>query len=370
MITVFPYKQRLAKYKDRYIKAFELGIDTINDWLRAGPTSDSYTPSRQALWDTCKDISGIDHWHFVHCASDALQVCVALLTQPGDKVIVPAWSFIAVPQSVLWINRQIVFVDVDNSGMIDEDSLKLALQKHPDVKLVIAVHLFGRIQNMLSLRNMLPTDVTIIEDAANMFYLPNDKCEPLGKYSQAVCYSFDMAKSPGGTGVGGAIATNSQYFVDRVKSATQQGYNKTRTDFIVPAKKSSLDDTACRIIDEDIKITLEENVRQVRQDNHTLFGKEINKPQLEGNNIGCLGFGFFATNMTSVEARKFFMENKIQAYTAGAYPCFPNYSAFENCISIGHENAARLAQDCIIIPCHEYLTEEEKQHIINIANQV
>lgn len=370
MITVFPYKARLEKYKPRYVKAFEKGLDTISDWLRAGPTSDTYTPSRQKLRETCQKLSGLEHWHFVHCASDALQLCVSIFSEPGDKVIVPAYGFIAVPQSVAWINRQIVFVDVDNRGLIDRNSLKIALEQHPDAKILIAVHLFGRMENIRELRNMLPKHTKIIEDAANAFYLPGDDCEPLGFVSDVVCYSFDMAKSPGSAGVGGAVATRSDVFIDKLKQVSQQGYNKDRTDFISPAKKSSLDDTSCRIIDEDITIMLETDVRARRRSNHNRLAKNINRDQLEDQNIACMAFGFFPKEMSSADAKKVFFQNNILVYTNYAYPCFPKLKAFEHSFSVGHENADRLARDCIITPCHEFLTEKEKELIIIVANQV
>jgi dTDP-4-amino-4,6-dideoxygalactose transaminase len=370
MITVFPYKIRLEKYKKRYISAFELGIDTISDWLRAGPTSDNYTPSRQKLKETCQHLSSLEYWHFVHCASDALQLCISVLTKPNDKIIMPAYGFIAVPQSALWINRQIVFVDTNNSGLIDKDSLKSALVQHPDAKLLIAVHLFGRIENIKEIKSILPKSVKIIEDAANAFYLPEDECEPLGSYSEAVCYSFDMAKSPGGIGVGGAVASRSYDFIDRIKESSQQGYTKDRTSFVAPAKKSSLDDTSCRIIDEDIKIMIETDVRRVRRANHDLFARNINQKQLEGQNIACMAFGFFPSNMAPAEARKFFADNGVQVYTNNAYPCFPLLTAFNNCFSERYTNAQKLASSCIITPCHEFLTTDQKDLIITLANQV
>lgn len=72
-VPYFAYKQRIERYKDRYVKAYELGLDTISDWLSAGPSSDYYTPSRAALANKCTLHSGINHWHFTDCGSDAIQ---------------------------------------------------------------------------------------------------------------------------------------------------------------------------------------------------------------------------------------------------------------------------------------------------------
>ena len=45
MTEYFPYKDRIDRHKHRYVEAYKHGLDTIDDWLSAGPDSDTYTPS-------------------------------------------------------------------------------------------------------------------------------------------------------------------------------------------------------------------------------------------------------------------------------------------------------------------------------------
>ena len=366
MIEYFPYKDRIALHKDRYVKAYEYGLRTIDDWLSVGPDSDTYTPSRKALWDVCAIHSDIEHWSFTDCGSDAIQAALAVFTQPGDEVIIPAWGFIATPENIRWIDRKIVFCDNGKDAMMDPESLKLAIANHPHAKVVMPVHLLGRVQDVETLLPHIPNNVRIIEDAANAFYMGDPGNKP-GIYSDAAIYSFDIAKHPASTGTGGAVATSSKRTIDRVKELTQQGFKKYRNGFIAPANKSSMDDTTARVIFEDMLIMIETDVREIRRANNKLFNEQIDKEKLEGDNTICTGFGFFPGTMSAKEVQAKYREAGIGV---SVYPCFPDMPAFADCKSVGHEYARRLAKELVIPPLHEYLTDEDKQKIIEIANGV
>ena len=369
MIYYFAYDRKISKFKDRYSTAYNLGLETISDWISAGPTSDTLTPSRQALADKCQELTSIPYWNFLHCGSDALQISISMFSQPGDKVIVPAWTHMAVPQSPCWINRQLVFCDVGTDGLLCPNSLKKAISDHPDAKVVIPVHFLGRVCDMKEIKNTAQ-NLKIIEDAANSFYFPDDDCDLPGLYSDSYCCSFDMAKSPGGTGTGGAIASLHQDVIVNSKVLSQQGISRDRSALVEFGRKSSMDDTTARVILEDINILIEYNFRNIRQQNHDLFSREIHKEQLTGKNYGCFGFALFPDKMSGKEARAFFKANGIATHGTTVYACFPETDLFKNSYSSGHRYASRLSKECIVLPVHEYLTEDEKSLIIEVANKI
>ena len=362
-VPYFAYKQRIERYKDRYTKAYKLGLDTISDWLSAGPTSDTYTPSRQTLADKCTLHSGINHWHFTDCGSDAIQAALAVTTEPGDQVIIPAWGFIATPENILWINRKIIFCDNGPDAMMCPNSLAEALDKFPTAKVVMPVHLLGRVQDVEMISNIVSKNVWIVEDAANAFYMNDGGNKP--GYADISCYSFDIAKHPASTGTGGAVATSSKRLIDDMKEVTQQGFNKNRNGFVAPATKSSMDDTTARIIAEDIDILIENDVRERRRANNELFEKEILQERLTGENNICTGFGFFPSKTSAKEAAE---EFKKVGIGVSVYPCFPDMPCFSDCISVEYPYAKRLAKELVILPLHEYLTDENKDIMIEVAN--
>ena len=366
MITLFNYKERIKRYKPRYVQAYSDALDRIEDWLSYG-TGEKYTPNRNLLAEHCKSISGIDNWHLLNCCSDALQASIVALTNPGDKVIISCFNFIAVPQSVLWVNRQIVFCDVGKDSLIDLNSLSKAIDLHPDAKAVIVTHYLGRVQDCKPIRDMIPPHMKIIEDAANAFYFPGDPCEPYGKYSDVVCYSFDMSKGPASTGNGGAIASKDPELLNHIREMTQQGFNRTRTDFISPARKSSMDDTTASIIFEDFKICAETKVRETRRVIHKRFEKEIERKQLEGENSGCFMFICFPEKLSPTEAKKMFKDNGVQATSFS--PLLTELNAFKHCYNVGDEYGKYISDNHLRLPCHEFLTEENQKLIIELGNK-
>lgn len=365
MKLYFPYKERISRHKDRYIKAYQLGLETIGDWLEAGPTSDYYTPSREALAHECISHSGINYWHFTDCCSDAITASLTVTTDPGDSIIVPAWSFIATAVNPRYIDRELIFCDVGTDGLIDINSLQEALERFPNTKCVMPVHLLGRVADVELLSKVIPLNTWIIEDCANAFYMNDGGAKP--GYADISCYSFDLAKHPASTGTGGAVATNSHRLIDLVKEVTQQGFNKNRNGFVEIATKSSMDDTTARIIAEDIAIMTEERVRDTRRANNQLFEREVCKETLVGENNICTGFGFYAEHMTAREAKQKFAN---AGYEVTTYPCFPDLPAFNHCSSVDVSQARELSQKLVILPLHEYLEDEDKDILIKIANEV
>jgi dTDP-4-amino-4,6-dideoxygalactose transaminase len=366
MIGIYGYKHRIERYKDRYVEAYRRGLDNISDWLTSGP-GDQYTHNRKMLADKCIELSGIPYWHFVNCASDALQASIVALTKPGDKIITAATSFIAVPQSIVWVNRNPVFCDIGNDGLACIESVKKAVHEHPDAAAILVVHMFGRAQNVYAIREVIPPHMKIIEDVAQSFYMPGDNREKPGTYSDVVCYSFDVSKSPGSTGSGGAVASHDPVLLNQIRESTQQGFDITRTNYISPAMKSSIDDTTACVVLEDIKIIEETNSRQIRKNNHTMFEKEIKRRQFEGENFNCVMFCFYPENLSTVEARKLLRDNGIQSYSFN--PVYPDIEAFSSYDNVGYSNAKRIAETHLRIPCHEFLNEQEKSLIVDLANK-
>ncbi len=124
---------------------------------------------------------------------------------PGDEVIVPAFTWVATANVVLYCNATPVFVDVDPKTY-NLDIAQIASKVTERTKAVIAVHLFGRCVDIDALRAALPTHVKIIEDAACA--AGSDwKGRPAGSLGDVGVFSFHPRKSVT-TGEGGMVTTN------------------------------------------------------------------------------------------------------------------------------------------------------------------
>lgn len=67
----------------------------------------------------------------------------ALELKPGEKVILPSFTFVATAQAVLYAGGVPLFADIDDDLNLSVSDLERLLDKHPDVGAVIAVHMYG-----------------------------------------------------------------------------------------------------------------------------------------------------------------------------------------------------------------------------------
>lgn len=124
---------------------------------------------------------------------------------PGDEVIVPAFTWVATANVVLYTGATPVFADVD-PRTYNIDAADLARRFTPRTKAVIAVHLFGLCADIPAIRAVLPPGVRLFEDCACAAGASLDGV-PAGGLGDAAVFSFHPRKSIT-TGEGGMLTTN------------------------------------------------------------------------------------------------------------------------------------------------------------------
>jgi dTDP-4-amino-4,6-dideoxygalactose transaminase len=123
---------------------------------------------------------------------------------PGDEVLVPAFTWVATANAVLYCGATPVFVDVD-PVTFNVDPRKIKEKLTSRTKAIIPVHLFGLTAEMDAVKDAAPK-LKIVEDgacAAGSAY----KGTPAGGLGDLGCFSFHPRKSIT-TGEGGMITTN------------------------------------------------------------------------------------------------------------------------------------------------------------------
>ena len=139
---------------------------------------------------------------------------------PGDEVIVPAFTWVATANVVLYCGATPVFADVDRDTN-NIDPADLARKITSRTKAVIVVHLFGLCADMDAIRRIVPPDVKIIEDAACAAGASYNGT-PAGALGDAAAFSFHPRKSIT-TGEGGMITTNDRALADRMTMLRNHG---------------------------------------------------------------------------------------------------------------------------------------------------
>jgi len=156
----------------------------------------------------------------------ALQVSVASLgLQPGDEVIMPTFTIISCPLSVIYNSGTPVLVDSDpRTWCLDVEQVKRKIT--PRTRAIMPVHIYGHPVNMDSLLELAEKhSLTIIEDAAEAHgaeYLSRHNTaqpcwRPCGSFGALSCFSF-YANKLITTGEGGMVLTDDAQLAEKARS--------------------------------------------------------------------------------------------------------------------------------------------------------
>lgn len=154
------------------------------------------------------------------CTTGLHLVLAALDIGPGDEVIIPAFTWVATANVVVYCGATPVFVDIDPQTY-NMDHTKVIAAVTPRTRAVILVHLFGLCADMDAIRSVLPDHVTIVEDAACAAGA-SYKGTPAGGLGDAAVFSFHPRKSIT-TGEGGMVTTNDDQLSERINKMRNHG---------------------------------------------------------------------------------------------------------------------------------------------------
>ncbi len=166
-----------------------------------------------------------------HCAgissgTEALHLALlACGVGPGDEVITVPNTYIATVFAITYTGASPVFVDVDPvTYNIDPKQIEAKITPH--TKVILPVHMYGQVVDMdeiMALANR--HGLYVIEDAAHAHggMYRGRKAGVLGHIG---CFSFYPAKVMGAYGDGGAVTTNDDELLDRVKVLRYMGQHK------------------------------------------------------------------------------------------------------------------------------------------------
>ena len=160
----------------------------------------------------------------LNSGSDAIFLTLfSLNLKKNDEVIIPSISFVATAWAVANINCKLIFCDVDSDLNINLEDLKKKINKK--TKVIIPVHLTGRVCKIDKIKKIIPKKVLILEDAAQAFgaYYKN---KPAGSFGFAAAFSLNPLKNLHVFGDGGVLVTNSKKLYDDLIKIRNHGLKK------------------------------------------------------------------------------------------------------------------------------------------------
>jgi dTDP-4-amino-4,6-dideoxygalactose transaminase len=197
--------------------------------------------------------------HVIPCGNgtDALQISLmALGLQPGDEVIVPAFTYVAAAEVIGLLKLIPVMVDVNEKSFnITVSNIEKGLS--PKTRAVIPVHLFGQSCPMEEIMSFARQhNLYVVEDNAQALgakYRFSDKSHrQTGTIGHIGCTSFFPTKNLGCFGDGGAIMCNDAVLAENLRMITVHG-QKVKYHHEILGCNSRLDTLQAAILNVKLK---------------------------------------------------------------------------------------------------------------------
>lgn len=165
----------------------------------------------------------------IGCASGSDALLLALKAHeigPGDEVLTTPFSFFATAGEIAHSGARTVFADIDETANLDPASVARVLDRHPKVKAIIAVHLYGACCDMGPLLELAADrGIPVIEDAAQAIGSEYES-RRAGSMGSIGCFSFFPSKNLGAFGDGGILTTDDAELADRLLALRLHGSRK------------------------------------------------------------------------------------------------------------------------------------------------
>ena len=187
-------------------------------WLTTGPRCRRFEQELAAY-------VGAKHAVAVNSATAALHLALeAIGLRAGDEVIVPAYTFTASAEVVLYLGARPVLVDVDRRTLnIDPAAVEAAVTER--TRAIVTVDMAGVPCDYDALRSIATRhNLVILDDAAHA--LPSRyKGRMIGSVADLTAFSFYVTK-PLATGEGGMLLTDDDGYAERAQIMRLHGMSR------------------------------------------------------------------------------------------------------------------------------------------------
>ncbi len=320
---------------------------------------------------------GVPYTLTTNSCTSALHIALRMCgVERGDKVIVPALTFMATANAVVHAGGIPIFVDVDRkTGLMDLDALEHALKKYKP-KVVMPVHMYGQMVDMHELDELRNRyGFRIVEDSAHSIEGMRKYIKP-GQIGDFACFSFYATKNIT-CGEGGAITCKTKEDYLRIKLLRLHGMTvdaKARHvrfahyDMEFPGYKYNLTNfQASMLITQLSRIEqLYERRKELALKYYQAFG-EISFPELikeEGTRSAFHLFGVLVEDRDAVAKSMFEKGIGVSAHYSKPVPLLAWYRRNFGYTEKDFPNAYYISQRILTLPLYPTLTYDEQEFVI------
>lgn len=288
--------------------------------------------------------------------------------KPGDKVIVPANTYIA---SILAISENglvPVLVEPDiNTYQIDPEKIEEAIT--PKTKAILIVHLYGQCAYTEKIGELCKKyNLKLIEDNAQAHGCKFNG-QRTGSIGDAAGHSFYPGKNLGALGDAGAVTTNDEELAKVIRAVANYGSTKKYV-FKYIGRNSRLDEIQAAVLDVKLKHLDEDNLKRKEVAQKYIEGiinPAIVLPKVEDYEAHAFHIFPIRTKKRE-ELQKYLNEKGIQ--TIIHYPIPPHK---QECYKDWNERSYPLteliAAEELSLPMSPVMSVEEVNEVIRILNE-
>lgn len=191
-------------------------VETLRSgWIVQGPKVEEFEKK-------IADYLGVTYAVATNSCTSALHIALILSgVGKGDEVIVPSFTFIATPNSIVYTGAKPIFADIDERTYnIDPVDVERKITKK--TKAILPVHQAGLAADIGALSEIAKKhNLTIIEDGACAIGARIGDTS-IGAFGNICCLSFHPRKSIT-TGEGGMLLTDNKAFADTARMIRAHG---------------------------------------------------------------------------------------------------------------------------------------------------
>jgi UDP-2-acetamido-2-deoxy-ribo-hexuluronate aminotransferase len=177
----------------------------------------------EALENSLAGFVGVKHCVAVSSGTDSLQIALmALGIHAGDEVITVPFTWISTVEAIAILGATPVFVDIDPATFL-MDINQIEAKITPRTRALLPVSLFGQMPDFSNLQALASKyGLAIIEDGAQSFGA-TQKHHLSCSFANIGSTSFFPTKPLGCYGDGGALFTNDDWLVEKMRAIRTHG---------------------------------------------------------------------------------------------------------------------------------------------------
>ena len=204
------------------------------EWLTTGPATRAF---EQAL------ATELGARAAVACSSGTAALHLAALAlglKPGDRVLVPAMTFLATANAARFVGADVAFADVDpDTALMGAGDFAEALERDTEhtIRAVFPVHMNGQCADLEAIHHLaLDRGIRVVEDASHAlgtrYQTTDGEIFTVGdcQHSDMAAFSFHPVKTLA-MGEGGAVTTNDPALHSRLAKFRNHGISRAPDEF-------------------------------------------------------------------------------------------------------------------------------------------